>query len=336
MPKERKRSARPRHDASYKSFFGKRRTVIDSLSGVASDLSRRLDFSSLERLPASFVTEHLGQRHADMLWRIRTLNDRWLYLLVLLEFQSTIDGRMSLRMMDYTLRVLLGLDRDDLGPGGEYPCVLPVVVYNGEPGWSAAADILDLFGPVPDELLGYLPRHRYLLIDIQALDPSLLAPDNVLAMIARFEQARTPEDVEALVAPLADWLARAGEPELLEAFRVWITLVLGQRFGPAGRELEQRLTNEEEGRMTTLIERSRKWGEEFRREWTEKGMERGRLEGERELVCRLAARRFGAGAVEGLVPLLDRLSDPERIAAMADAVFECETAEEFHARARAV
>ena len=40
----------------------------------------------------------------------------------------------------------------------------------------------DLFGPVPGELLGYRPRHRYLLIEIQSEDPASLPPDNVLAM----------------------------------------------------------------------------------------------------------------------------------------------------------
>ena len=88
--------------------------------------------------------------------------------------------------------------------------------------------------------------------------------------------------------------------------------------------------------MTTLIERSRKWGEELNRQWLEKGIERGRVEGESELLRRLVTRRFGPGAAEQLAPLLDATSEPERIAAIADAVLECETAQEFMARAREV
>ena len=188
--------------------------MADTLLGAAGNLARALDFSTLQRLPASFVTEHLGQHHADMLWRIRTGGGEWLYLLVLIEFQSTIDRRMAPRMVNYTSRIWLGLDREDLGPAGEYPFVLPVVIYNGERRWNAATDIRDLLAPVPEALLGYRPRHRYLLIEPQALDPSLLPPDNVLAMITRFEQARSPEEVDELVAPLADWLERAGS-------RIW-------------------------------------------------------------------------------------------------------------------
>ena len=114
---------------------------------------------------------------------------------------------------------------------------------------------------------------------MQVLDPSLLPPDNVLAMIAKFEQAQSPEEVDELVALLADWLERVGEPNLVERFRAWITLVVAQRFGSAGLELELKLRKEEEGKMTTLIERSRKWGEELNRQWLEKGISVAGLRG---------------------------------------------------------
>ncbi len=78
----------------------------------------------------------------------------------------------------------------------------------------------------------------------------------------------------------------------------------------------------------TLIERARKWGEERDRLWLQRGREEG-MEEQRELVHRLTSRRFGAAAAEKLLPLLGRLTDHEDIVAVADAVIECATAEEF-------
>lgn len=337
MPGKRDRPPRPKHDASYKSFFAIKRTVADTLRGALGDLAPGLDFSTLQRLPASFVTEHLGQRHADMLWRIQVAENGWLYLLVLLEFQSTIDRRMALRMMDYAVRVLQGLDSDDLGPARELPLILPMVVYNGERRWNAATDIRDLFTPAPGRLVGYVPRHRYLLIELQTLDASVLPPDNALSMIARLEQARSTEQLEELLASLADWL---GEPALMKPFGIWIKQVIAGRFPALRHQLE--VEDQKRGGMqvATLLERVQEWGEEERRQWLkqgiERGIERGRIDGERDLVRRLVSRRYGPEAADQLVPVLEELSDPDRIAAVADAVIECETAEELIARAREV
>ena len=336
MPGKQKRPETPRHDASYKNFFTHPRTVADTLRAIAGDIARHLDFSTLERMPASFVTSTLGQRHTDMLWRIGTTRGGWVYILILLEFQSTVDRRMALRMMDYTATIWKRLGRKDLGPRGEYPFVLPVVIYNGERRWTAPTDIGDLLSPVPEELLGYRPRLRYLLIEIRAQDPASLPPGNVLAMIARFEQAPTAEALEELAGSLANWREAIGEPELVEAFVAWIMQVLAQRFGPAGRELQRKLRNEEEGTMSTLMERARKWGEERDQLWLQKGIEEGiererlaSIQRERELVLRQVTRRFGPGTAERLRPMLERISEQEDIARVADAVVECESAEEF-------
>ena len=164
----------------------------------------------------------------------------------------------------------------------------------------------------------------------------MLPPENVVSLIAMLERARSQGQLEKLGASLADWLLRVGETRLLDSFVAWITQVLS-RTDAAGRTLELRTRSEEE-EMATLAERVRKWGDELNQQWLEKGIgkgiEQGRQQGERQLVFRLAAHRFGPGIAEQLAPLLDQLSDPDRIAAVATMVLECETAEEFIARAR--
>ncbi len=91
----------------------------------------------------------------------------------------------------------------------------------------------------------------------------------------------------------------------------------------------------------TLIDRVRKWREEERRQWLEKGIEqgrpegfargrlegielgipegveRGRIEGERELLSGLVERRIGVAAAAYFLPTLSRLSEEERIRAIA-------------------
>ncbi len=153
-------------------------------------------------------------------------------------------------------------------------------------------------------------------------------------MIAALERARSPQRLEQLALSLRDWVEHARARELLDSFREWILQVLAQRHGPEGRALELRIRNQEEARMTTLIERARDWGEELNQEGPERGLEKGRLEGERELVRRLVARRFGERAAKDFVPVLAGISDSDRLAAIAADAFTCETAGELVKRAR--
>ncbi len=335
MPGKQKRPEGPKHDASYKNFFTHARTVEDTLRAAAGDLARHLDFATLERMPDSFVTEHLDQRHTDMLWRVGTTAGGWVYILILLEFQSTVDPRMALRMMDYVSTIWMRLRREDLEPGGEYPFVLPVVIYNGEPRWTAATDIADLLPPGIERLLGRVPCLWYLLIKIREQDPDSLPLDNVLATMARFEQAPTAEALEELAGSLDERLEAIGEPGLDAPFRTWIELVLTLRHGSKGEQLRRTLrkAREEKGTMT-LIERARKWGEERDHLWLQRGRQEG-MEKQRELVHRLTSLKFGATTAEKLLPRLGRLTDQEDIVAVADAVIECATAEEFLKRVAA-
>ena len=53
-------------------------------------------------LPASYVSRDLQQRHGDLVRRIRFGGERWLYLVLLLEFQSGVDRAMAVRMLTYS------------------------------------------------------------------------------------------------------------------------------------------------------------------------------------------------------------------------------------------
>lgn len=69
---------------------------------------------------------NLRGRHGDVVWRVRWGED-WLYVYLLLEFQSSVDRFMALRIMVYT--GLLHQDlirRDELSADRRLPPVLPV------------------------------------------------------------------------------------------------------------------------------------------------------------------------------------------------------------------
>jgi predicted transposase YdaD len=83
------------HDTGYKKLFSHPEMVEDLLRGfVKEDWVQELDFSTLTREFNSYVSEELRERHDDMVWRVR-FRGRWLYLYLLLEFQSRPDPWME-------------------------------------------------------------------------------------------------------------------------------------------------------------------------------------------------------------------------------------------------
>ncbi len=95
-----------------------------------------------------------------------------------------------------------------------------------------------------------------------------------------------------------------------------------------------------------LEETVREWTAEWVAEGREQGLEKGRAEGleqglekgreeERALLCRLAARKFGAAAARRLAAALAEVSDADRLAEVGDWIIECGTEAELFARLHA-
>ena len=133
------------HDPGYKRLFSQPRMVQDLLRGFAArDWSDALDFSTLTPVPASFVSDRLRQRHGDLVWRVG-FRGEWLYLLVLLEFQSTVEPAMAVRVLTYTgLLYEKLIDDGALRRHGKLPPVLPIVIYNGSQPWTASEEVAEL------------------------------------------------------------------------------------------------------------------------------------------------------------------------------------------------
>lgn len=87
------------HDSSYKFLFSNPELVRDLIMGfIPDEWLQSLDYSTLEKMPCSYITEDLRERADDIVWRVKVQGD-WVYLYLLIEFQSRVDKYMALRMM---------------------------------------------------------------------------------------------------------------------------------------------------------------------------------------------------------------------------------------------
>ena len=278
----------PGQDSSYRLLFSHQEVVRDLLTGfVHGSWMATVELDSIERVSGSYVTDDLCNREDDIIWRVRC-GDRWLYVYLLIEFQSTVDPMMGVRIMGYEALLYQDLVEAKMGPTrGPLPIVLPIVLYNGGRRWTAPRDVADLIMPAPQGLEAYRPHLRYLLLEERRFtDEELIPLKNLVAAIFLLEKSRTREEFIRVVDTLVGWLIEPEQVDVERAFTVWINRVLWRRRYPGIRVPE--LKNFQEVR-TVLAERVQEWAAP----WLEEGLEKGRQEGEAAALLRLLEDRFG-------------------------------------------
>jgi hypothetical protein len=216
----------------------------------------------------------------------------WLYVYLLLEFQSTIDHFMAVRILVYLGLLYQDLIRSDqLTVDGRLPPVLPLVLYNGAKPWDAPQEIGELIVEAPTGLERYRPQLRYFLLDEGRFSDTELAPlKNLAAALFRLEGSRTPQDVEQVLSALVEWLKSPEQASLRRAFTVWLKRVFLPGRVPG---VEFNNLNDLQEVQSMLAERVIEWTEEWKRQGIEKGRQEGRQEGEAALLLRLLELRFG-------------------------------------------
>lgn len=320
------------HDLGYKLLFAHPELVRELVSGFTPfDWLGSLDASVFERVNPSYVSEHMSERQDDIVWRVRT-GDQWLYVYILLEFQSGVDRWMALRMQVYIGLLYQDLvRRGELLPQAMLPAVLPLVFYNGKTAWNASHDLGRLIMAAPPGLADFQASQRYFLIDQCTLDPvALAAKRSVLALLFRLELSEVPDVVLDVLPLLAAWLSEDAQGPLRRDVVLWVEQLFSREF--KGGQFFNALKVEEANAM-----RGRKfetWTDAVEDRGLQRGLKQGLEQGleqahaslrrilERVLVKRYGALPLGVAAqiehapMDELETWIDRAMDADSIDAL--------------------
>ena len=278
------------HDSSYKYLFSAPELVRDLIMGfVPDEWLHSLDYGTLERVPGSYITDDFRARADDVVWRLK-VGGEWVYLYLLIEFQSSVDRYMALRMMVYMGLLYQDLiKRGEVLSDGRLPPVLPIVLYNGTSLWKAPTDIFDLIPVVPGMVEQYKPRFKYLLIDENAYgERDLASLKNLVAAVFRIERPADPETIQALLRLLEEWLV--DRPDLQRMIARWIRATLMRK--PAYRIVLPQIDDLQELRIM-LADRLEEWAHGYEAKGMQKGMQQGMQQGEAQALQKLLTKRFG-------------------------------------------
>ncbi len=310
------------HDGAYKKIFT-HPEMVESLirDFVPEEWVNDIGFSTLELPNKGFVTDELRSREDDIIWKVRW-RDSWLYVYLIIEFQSSVDHWMAVRTMVYTGLLYQDLIASGIVQTGEkLPPVFPLVLYNGLGTWTARRDVAELIAPMPPSLARYRPQHQYFLVDEGRIPEEQLDDiPGLSAILVRLERAKGLEELQAGVKELMENLNDPRYLSLRRALSVWVRRLLIGRF-----KLEQPIPEvhdlQEVNNM--LAERMTQWTQD----WENKGIQKGIQKGGAEILHRQIMKRFGNLFDIRLQERL-RNASPEQLQRWADNILDAKTVEE--------
>ncbi|MXX29718.1 MAG: Rpn family recombination-promoting nuclease/putative transposase [Gammaproteobacteria bacterium] len=302
------------HDVAFKALYGFRLMVCDLLEIVLPKaLLDRIDWATLERLPAEWFGPDLDRRLGDCVWRVRLRGGG--SLLVLIEFQRSLDRLMPLRIMNYASMLLLDLDKRgelDKGPRGRIlPLIIPVVLYNGLRPWRSP---LSLSGLSPEGASDWLEM-RLALLDMGRMAVEDLPAGNAVTAQVEALQGGLAQDAGGFLERMATRLGGPEHRELRSAFIQWVWHSVAPDLGADAALLEPELLRIAElgevREMKTLMMKSMvdHWLAEGRMEGRTEGLAEGEARGrseERERLRReLSALKLDPETAARVSKLLD-------------------------------
>jgi predicted transposase/invertase (TIGR01784 family) len=204
------------HDSGYKKLFSNTEMVRQLLTSfVKEDWVTRIDYSRLQRVDKSFITDEFAGRESDIIYKA-FFKEKEIYIFILLEFQSTVDRFMSLRMLRYISELYEYLIKNYKIK--TLPSVFPVMLYNGEKRWTAPEELCKLIETsIPER---YIPQFRYYRIAENEFSKEFLKDLNNTAAALFYTENCSEEELRRDIDTIAAMLKKE-RPDEITLFVNW-------------------------------------------------------------------------------------------------------------------
>lgn len=298
------------HDRGYKKLLSQPtiiRQIIETF--IEEDWVQHLDFTRIERIDKSFISDNYREVEADLLYKVPFKNsEQAIYFYLLTELQSKVLRFMALRVEHYLSSFYMDFVQSN--PSAQMlPPVFPIVLYNGDEKWNAPTQLSDLIEAYPD-LGPYRVSMEFFKIAENEYDRERLLRQSNIATTLFLAEAHY--DIHLLYERMVQLFEEEEDREALKVFLNWFAQLATHGYRPtADYELvEREFKNIEEVKsmLMTAIERDR---EQLLKTGEARGLQigeaRGKAEGKRErdrqIVQAMSKANYPLDVIAGLLDL---------------------------------
>ncbi|CEO17776.1 hypothetical protein RMONA_07120 [Rickettsia monacensis] len=170
-----------KHDALVKNILTEKIAAQEFLEHyLPSDFKDLIDLREITVEKESFIEDDLKRKYSDIIYSVKTRDQKEAFVYVLIEAQSTCDYWIALRLWKY----MLLLCERHMTNKEKLPLICPLLIYNGYEVYSAPRNFWELF--TKPEQAKKLMMKDYQLVDLQSQSDDEIAKKKHLGMMEYF------------------------------------------------------------------------------------------------------------------------------------------------------
>ena len=225
-------------DNSIKMILDEPELLIQFLHNfIDIDILKDITPADIEDVTERFLSPIAEQKDGDTVKQINLKDDKPLFVLTIIEHESSVNFRAPFKMLYYMAMMLDKYEKecnrqtDGIGRTKDfkYPPILPIIYYDGTGEWTAARSLLDRT-EMSDIFAKYVPKFEYELVSLNKYSVAdLAAYQNLLSMFMMLGKIKNPTDFSIMgEAPkeFYDKLNDMNIPQRLKDLLCQITTVL--------------------------------------------------------------------------------------------------------------
>ncbi|MBS5949855.1 MAG: Rpn family recombination-promoting nuclease/putative transposase [Clostridium sp.] len=277
------------HDKSYKDLYSKKEIAVDLFKSlVDKEWTKYLIPENLTLVNKSYITADYEELESDIVYKAN-LNNTEVYFYILLEFQSTVDYRMPLRLLFYMCEILrehaVNARHKKYDKNIKIPAVIPIVLYNGEEKWVVPKEFRKMI--YNEELFGSnILNFTYDVFDISNDEKfnkeNLVISKNVTSAIFLLDQKVDALEFLERIKVIALYFNSLSESEF-KAIKNWIKNTVVKELADSAIKILEADKMEVE----LMVARNAFILEEMRDKAKEEGKSEGIKEGIKEVAIKL-------------------------------------------------
>lgn len=289
------------HDKSYKDLYSKKEIAIDLFKSLVNkEWTKYLVPENLTLVNKSYITADYEELESDIVYKANVKNTE-VYFYILLEFQSTVDYRMPLRLLFYMCEILreyaVNAKHKKYDKNIKIPAVIPIVLYNGEQKWDVPREFREMI--YNEELFGSsILNFTYDVFDISNDEKfnkeNLISNNNITSAIFLLDQKVDPEEFLQRIKAIALYFNSLSKDEI-KVIKNWIKNTVVKELADSAIEILEADKMEVElmvARNAFILDEMK---EKAKAEGKELGREEGVQEGRQEEKLEIARNMLKLG-----------------------------------------